>query len=1008
MKGSRFVYVILIILTTFCTFTIDIYAGGWTISSGQTLNVDTRTLNVPEGDITNNGTLKVSTGAINVGGNWVNNGTFDEGVGTVNFTGSTGQTITGTNRFFNFSSTVGGNTLTFEAGKTQTIMSTWTLTGASGKLLTLRSTASGTQWSVDPQGSRNISFVDVKDSNNINTTIINPSSSTDSGNTTNWFDPVSEPTLTAAFTSDKTSGTAPLTVQFTDNSTGTVIDTWSWDFGDGSTKSTLQSPSHTFNSDGSFTVTLTITGSGKSSQASSIITVQPVTTELVAAFTSDKTSGEVPLTVKFTDQSTGTIDSWSWSFGDGNTSTDQNPSNTYTKEGVFTVALTVTGSGNSDNETKTGFINIGPIPIVLAPIAEFSADKLVGIIPFEVQFTDESKNNPTSWVWDFGDGDKSSDQNPKHTYEDVGDFDVELIVSNSKAKSTEKKEDYITTKPITDVCEATFVAKPLSGIAPLNVQFTDLTPGELLSWTWDFGDGNKSSEQNPMHEYQEGEFVPTLIVTTDCGEGPVQLSVIGDPISVLGQDDPPIANFTANPQSGLAELGVQFTNISSGGQATSFAWSFGDGVTSKEEHPLHTYKNPGKFTPSLFVSNAAGKDLETKSELIDILDDDEPVAAFEASPQAGFAPFAVLFTDTSTGSVDNWSWEFGDSEKSILKNPLHVYENPGEYSVTLTVSSTNGKDTEEKKELIEVKTPSGPVSAFTAEPLIGFNPLTVTFTDRSSGDVSNWIWDFGDGETSTLKNPIHKYTKSGSFDVELKVSGKDGISETEEKNNFIEIFSGEGVSSNFTADQRTRPEEDSGSRFEVQFSDLSSSSTGQIDNWEWNFGDGDTSSQKNPEHEYSCIRDDDTFAVSLTVVDSDNNIDTLTDSAFISCEKVESTPEETTPIVTPTPDGSFTPTPTVIAVAELTVDPDEANKSLGFIGADVTALDEEGNPVEGAKVSAEAFGRTAFVNPSEATTDSNGQATFGFRFGFLTSNGEIRFCAENENGNEICTKIEQQ
>ena len=151
--------------------------------------------------------------------------------------------------------------------------------------------------------------------------------------------------------------------------------------------------------------------------------VPPVT----AAFRASPTSGQVPVTVDFTDESTGDISSWSWDFGDGGSSTAQNPSHTYTSTGDFTVSLTVSGPAGSNTETKTDYIHVSAQPV--PPVADFSASLISGNRPLAVDFTDESNGTVTSWSWDFGDGYVSTEENPSHTYYFTGDYTVTLTVS---------------------------------------------------------------------------------------------------------------------------------------------------------------------------------------------------------------------------------------------------------------------------------------------------------------------------------------------------------------------------------------------------------------------------------------------------------------------------------------------------------------------------------------------------------------------------------------------------
>lgn len=164
----------------------------------------------------------------------------------------------------------------------------------------------------------------------------------------------------------------------------------------------------------------------------------------VADFSASPTSGDAPLTVDFTDLSTGSPTSWSWTFGDGESSADQNPSHTYNASGTFTVELTATNSAGGDTVTKVDHISVTQPPDPVAPVADFSADPTSGDAPLTVNFTDLSTNGPTSWSWTFGDGvGTSTEQNPSYTYDAPGNYTVVLMASNSAGDDTVTKTDYI-------------------------------------------------------------------------------------------------------------------------------------------------------------------------------------------------------------------------------------------------------------------------------------------------------------------------------------------------------------------------------------------------------------------------------------------------------------------------------------------------------------------------------------------------------------------------------------
>ncbi|SCL74184.1 Protease 1 precursor [Methanoculleus chikugoensis] len=161
------------------------------------------------------------------------------------------------------------------------------------------------------------------------------------------------------------------------------------------------------------------------------------------------------------------------------------------------------------------------------------------------------------------------------------------------------------------------------------------------------------------------------------------------------------------------------------------------------------------------------------------------VAGFTADPTSGPAPLPVQFTDTSAGGATSWSWSFGDGGTSTAQNPIYVYVNPGTYTVTLTANNARGNDTETKPGYITVATPI--IADFTADVATGTAPLTVRFTDLSSGDgLTSWFWNFGDGGTSTAQNPVHTYNNIGTYTVSLTV--ENALSnETVTKSNYITV-----------------------------------------------------------------------------------------------------------------------------------------------------------------------------------------------------------------------------
>ncbi len=152
-----------------------------------------------------------------------------------------------------------------------------------------------------------------------------------------------------------------------------------------------------------------------------------------------------------------------------------------------------------------------------------------------------------------------------------------------------------------------------------------------------------------------------------------------------------------------------------------------------------------------------------------------PEAKFVAGPTTGPARLEVTFSDLSNNEPTSWSWDFGDSQTSTERDPTHTYDQPGDYTVSLTASNDYGSDTQTEVNYIAVGEPVQPVANFYASPISGTVPLSVTFSDLSAGSPENWLWNFGDGGTSAEQNPSHIYSQAGSFTVTLTVSNTLGL-----------------------------------------------------------------------------------------------------------------------------------------------------------------------------------------------------------------------------------------
>lgn len=480
--------------------------------------------------------------------------------------------------------------------------------------------------------------------------------------------------VTADFSATPVSGVAPLTVQFKDNSVGSIT-AWEWSFGDGASSmySKKTDPTHIYTSEGIYTVTLTVRNQAQSSQKTGTISV--TAQKPVAAFSASPTSGNSPLTVSFTDKSTGSPASWSWNFGDGTYSTIQNPTHIYYGVGTYAVSLTVTNTAGSSVSSST--INVSSAPAI---VADFNSNVTSGKVPLKVQFNDLSTGNPTTWNWDFGDGTNSTIKNPIHTYQAIGTYTVTLRAGSGTTMGVITKTNYIT---VGDGLQAVFTAYPNQGVAPLTVQFNDTSIGSPIAWLWDFGDGSNSTLKNPVHIYtQAGSYAVRLTVSNNIETNTSQVPFLVNVSSI----NTPVVDFNSNLTLGNVPLTVQFNDLSTG-DPTAWEWDFNsDGqVDSNEKNPVYEFMYPGSYTITLRAGNSTWNNYTTKINYITVRAVFQ--AGFTASPEQGDAPLTVQFTDTSTGNVTSWFWDFGDGSNSTSQNPIHTYSGPGSYTVTLNVSN---------------------------------------------------------------------------------------------------------------------------------------------------------------------------------------------------------------------------------------------------------------------------------------------------------------------------------
>jgi PKD repeat protein len=234
-------------------------------------------------------------------------------------------------------------------------------------------------------------------------------------------------------------------------------------------------------------------------------------TSPVASFTGNPTSGPTPLSVTFTNSSTGQTGLSHWDFGNGTLDTNALSLSRSFTTGTYTVSLIVTNAGGSSTNTKAAYITVLPP----APTANFTATPTNGATPFSATFTNTSTGQTGLSHWDFGNGSLDTNALSFTRSYTTGTYTVSLIVTNAGGSSTNTKASYITVLPPPPA--ANFTATPTNGVAPLNATFTDTTSNSPTSWAWDFGDTGASALPSPSHNYATAGVYSVRLISSNAG-----------------------------------------------------------------------------------------------------------------------------------------------------------------------------------------------------------------------------------------------------------------------------------------------------------------------------------------------------------------------------------------------------------------------------------------------------------------------------------------------------------
>lgn len=653
------------------------------------------------------------------------------------------------------------------------------------------------------------------------------------------------------------------TVAFTNTSTGAA--SFAWNFGDGIT-SALQNPSHAYTTIGNFSIVLTATSIYGC--VDSIAQNIHVITTPVATFVPSTHEGCGPLTVSFTNNSTGeNITNYNWNFSYPSLnllSSVKNPSTiTYPSpifgDTVYIIQLTVSNiCGDS--------IYYDSIVVKAKPVADFVTTSNSGCSPVNVGFMNTSYGSPSNYLWNFGDGSPTSTlTNPTHPFiagTNDTTFVLSLVASNSCGSDT--LTDTITVFPNT--VTSFFNTTPVIGCTPLPVQFTNYSVG-ATNYSWIFGDGQVSSSFSPNHTYtQVGTYIAKLIVDNGCSIDTSEISII-----VNGK---PLVDFTILEDTLCMNQLFTFTNTSD--PLSNTLWQFGDGTSSNVYNPTHLFVQSGTLQVTLIGTSLAYGCSDTATHTVVVRP--TPNLIYDDYDFVGCVPLTVQFNETSN-TANYATWDFQDGTIGIGVSTTHVYSTAGTYyPIVITQNNFGCSDTT----TFNVFAHPNPVSDFTLSATESCDyPFTISTNNLSSG-ANAYFWDFDNTTTSNWNAPTVTYLAAGDYDLSLITFNQFGCSDTSTQ--IVQIHEKPQLS--FGAIDQDGCED-----FEAEFVNNSLFA----DTYSWSFGDGGSSTLANPTHLYS---DPNVYSVTLFASNADGCTNSLTETNFIT--------------VYETPVAGFNVTPTVI------------------------------------------------------------------------------------------------
>jgi gliding motility-associated-like protein len=573
----------------------------------------------------------------------------------------------------------------------------------------------------------------------------------------------------------------------------------------------------------------------------------------VPEFASMLNEGCTPLLTKFTDKSqpgSGSINKWEWDLGDGRLSNEQHPAYTYSGVGSFNVTLKVSNTaGCSASVQKTAYVKTNGVT------AQFTATDASTCVQAKVNLTNTTTGNGAiSYQWRMGDGGIITAKQQTYQYADGGNYTVQLNAVNEYGC----RDSVSRVVKLPMLVSAGFNADTTAFCkAPATVQFTNKhVEGNV--YLWSFGDKGSAETANPTHIYTDtGRYTVKLIVANMNG---CMDSVIKQNYITAGRQS---VWFSGLPDSNCTAFTKKFEPlILNETPIVSWRWNFGDGTTSTAAAPTHTFYNTGYYDISLTTQSASGcRDTIKLANAIRV--DTKPKASFSVAQNMVCGNKPIGFTDFSSTGVTGWEWSFGDGSREYIRNPEHIFTDTGWMNISLAAYKGGCADTFTQNKMLYVQ----PALACFRIILDCTNPHRVKFFNCSKG-ADSYLWEFGDGTTTTDSLPVHSYAAAGTYEIKLTAYNKTtGCAYTQSREVVITSVEPAFFASDTLACAGSN----------ITFTSFSK---GSVYRHIWDFGDGNMASQKDNTVQYAYAKPGN-YSVRLITSDQVNCRDTVEKKMYI-------------------------------------------------------------------------------------------------------------------------------